>query len=79
MPSGYLPIFIFLALAIVFPLVVIVAAKMIRRAAPSSIKLETYQCGIKPSSDSAAATPCIFRLSPSAWWFSDVETVFLFP
>ena len=35
MPSGYMPIFIFLAIAILFPTVTIIAAKLIRPSAPS--------------------------------------------
>ena len=52
MPSGYLPIFIFLAIAIAFPTVTIIAAKLIRPSAPSITKLEAYECGIKAASDS---------------------------
>src|SRR5205823_5862142 len=52
MPSGYLPIFIFLALAILFPIAVILLAKLVRPSAPSVTKLEPYECGIKPVSDS---------------------------
>jgi hypothetical protein len=52
MPNGYLPIFIFLAVAILFPIVCLVAAKLVRPAAPSQTKLEAYECGIKAASDS---------------------------
>ena len=52
MPSEYLPIFIFLAIAILFPVVTITAAKLIRPSAPSITKLEAYECGIKAASDS---------------------------
>ena len=37
MPSGYIPIFIFLAIAICFPVVLILAAKLIR---PSAMEFE---------------------------------------
>ena len=40
MPSGYIPIFIFLAIAICFPVVAIMAAKLIRSSAPFAVKLE---------------------------------------
>ena len=39
MPSGYLPIFIFLVIAILFPVVTIIAAKLIRPSAPFLTKL----------------------------------------
>src|SRR5580700_8383404 len=47
MLSGYVPIFIFLAIAIAFPVITIVAAKLIRPSAPFAVKLEAYECGIK--------------------------------
>jgi len=52
MLSGYIPIFIFLAIAIAFPVVTILAAKLIRPSSPSLTKLEAYECGIKAASDS---------------------------
>jgi NADH-quinone oxidoreductase subunit A len=47
MPSGYLPIFIFLIVSILFPVVTIIVAKLIRPSAPFLVKLEAYECGIK--------------------------------
>src|SRR5882672_5869017 len=52
MLGGYLPIFIFLAIAIAFPIVTIVAAKLIRPSSPFATKLEAYECGIKAASNS---------------------------
>ena len=52
MPSGYIPILIFLVVAILFPIVTIVVAKLIRPSAPFATKLEAYECGIKAASDS---------------------------
>ena len=42
-PSGYVPILIFFAIAISFPVVAIVAAKLIRPSAPFAAKLEAYK------------------------------------
>jgi NADH-quinone oxidoreductase subunit A len=79
MPSGYLPIFIFLALAVAFPIVLILAAKLIRPSAPFSTKLEPYECGIKPSSDSRGRYTVRFYIIAILFVIFDVETVFLFP
>ena len=79
MPSGYIPIFIFLAIAICFPVVAIVAAKLIRPAAPSLVKLEAYECGIKAASDSRGRYTVRFYIIAILFVIFDVETVFLFP
>ena len=79
MPSGYVPIFIFLALAISFPVVAIVAARLIRPSAPSLTKLEAYECGIKAASDSRGRYTVRFYIVAILFVIFDVETIFLFP
>ena len=79
MPSGYLPIFIFLAVAIAFPCVTIVAARLIRPSAPSVAKLEAYECGIKAASDSRGRYTVRFYIIAILFVIFDVETIFLFP
>ena len=79
MPSGYIPIFIFLAVAILFPIVAIVAAKLIRPSAPSVAKLEAYECGIKAASDSRGRYTVRFYIIAILFVIFDVETIFLFP
>ncbi len=79
MPSGYLPIFIFLAIAILFPTVTIIAARLIRPSAPSVTKLEAYECGIKAASDSRGRYTVRFYIIAILFVIFDVETIFLFP
>jgi len=79
MPSGYLPIFIFLVVAILFPIVAIVAAKLIRPSAPFFTKLEAYECGIKAASDSRGRYTVRFYIIAILFVIFDVETIFLFP
>ena len=79
MPSGYLPIFIFLVIAILFPVILIVAAKLIRPSAPSLTKLEAYECGIKAASDSRGRYTVRFFIIAILFVVFDVETIFLFP
>jgi NADH-quinone oxidoreductase subunit A len=79
MPSGYLPIFIFLLVAIAFPVVAIMAGKLIRPSAPSVTKLEAYECGIKAASDSRGRYTVRFYIIAILFVIFDVETVFLFP
>jgi NADH-quinone oxidoreductase subunit A len=79
MPSGYLPIFIFLAIAILFPTVTIIVARLIRPSAPSITKLEAYECGIKAASDSRGRYTVRFYIIAILFVIFDVETIFLFP
>ena len=79
MPEGYLPIFIFAIVALLFPTVTIIAAKLIRPSAPSVIKLEAYECGIKAASDSRGRYTVRFYIIAILFVIFDVETIFLFP
>ena len=79
MPSGYFPIFIFLVIAILFPVVLIVAARLIRPSAPSHTKLEAYECGIQAASDSRGRYTVRFFIIAILFVIFDVETIFLFP
>jgi NADH-quinone oxidoreductase subunit A len=79
MPSGYVPIFIFLAIAILFPTVTIIVARLIRPSAPSLTKLEAYECGIKAASDSRGRYTVRFYIIAILFVIFDVETIFLFP
>ena len=79
MPSDYVPIFIFLLIAILFPVVLIVAARLIRPSAPFRAKLEAYECGIKAASDSRGRYTVRFYIIAILFVIFDVETIFLFP
>jgi NADH-quinone oxidoreductase subunit A len=79
MPSGYLPIFIFLVIAIAFPIVALLAAKLIRPSAPFSTKLEAYECGIKAGSTARGRYTVRFYIVAILFVIFDVETIFLFP
>ena len=79
MPSGYIPIFIFLIVAILFPIVLIVVAKLVRPSAPFLTKLEAYECGIKAASNSRGRYTVRFYIIAILFVIFDVETIFLFP
>jgi len=79
MPPGYVPIFVFLVVAILFPIVAIVAAKLVRPSAPFRVKLEAYECGIKSASDSRGRYTVRFYIVAILFVIFDVETIFLFP
>src|SRR5262252_5651061 len=79
MPSGYVPIFIFLVVSILFPVVTIIIARLIRPSAPFLTKLEAYECGIKAASDSRGRYTVRFYIIAILFVIFDVETIFLFP
>ena len=79
MLAGYLPILVFLVVAILFPVVAIIAAKLVRPSAPFTTKLEAYECGIKAASDSRGRYTVRFYIVAILFVIFDVETIFLFP
>jgi len=79
MPEGYLPLFVFLVCAILFPIVVLLAAKLVRPATPFLTKLEAYECGIKAASDSRGRYTVRFYIIAILFVIFDVETIFLYP
>jgi NADH-quinone oxidoreductase subunit A len=79
MPSGYLPIFIFGTVAILFPVVVLLAAKLVRPSVPLATKLEAYECGIRAWSDSRGRYTVRFYIVAILFVIFDVETIFLYP
>lgn len=79
MPQGYLPIFIYLICAILFPIVLLMISKFFRPSAPTSIKREAYECGIKAASDSRGRYTVRFYIIAILFVIFDVETIFLYP
>lgn len=79
MPEGYLPIFVFMVVALLFPVVAIVAAKLVRPSSPFATKLEAYECGIKAASSSRGRYTVRFYIIAILFVIFDVETIFLYP
>ncbi|MSO20202.1 MAG: NADH-quinone oxidoreductase subunit A [Acidobacteria bacterium] len=79
MPSEYIPVVIFLLLAISFPVVSLLAAKLVRPDSPFAAKLMPYECGIDPESSSRGRYTVRFYIVAILFVIFDVETIFLFP
>src|SRR5262245_46818281 len=77
--AGYIPIFIFMALAFLFPVVTLLVARLIRPQSGGEGKLMPYECGVDPDWD--ARQRCAIRCYVDGIRFVsfDVETIFLFP
>ncbi len=79
MPSGYIPILIFAVIAMAFPVVALILAKLLRPSAPLATKMEAYECGIRAASDSRGRYTVRFYIVAILFVIFDVETIFLFP
>jgi len=79
MPRGYLPILIYGALALAFPVVVLTLFKLLRPERPEPVKQEAYECGIRAASDSRGRYTVRFYIIAILFVIFDVETIFLYP
>jgi len=79
MPHGYVSIFIFLLCAIAFAAGLLWVLKLVRPAAPSPVKMEAYECGIRAASDARGRYTVRFYIIAILFVIFDVETIFLYP
>ncbi len=77
--TGYIPIFLFMALAFAFPLVTLFVAKLIRPSTGGAGKLMPYECGVDPDSDARQRYAIRYYVVAILFVIFDVETIFLFP
>ena len=76
----YVPILVFSLVAITFPIVTLVLAKVIRAGSPSPVKAEPYECGVKAPTRALDTRFSIrYYLIAVLFVVFDVETIFLFP
>ncbi len=79
-PLPYIPILIFLLIAIAFPIATLAFAKLIRPDRPEPVKLARYECGIESEKGDVWARYSVqFYVIAVLFVVFDVETVFLFP
>src|ERR1700723_1953094 len=75
----YLPILIFLCIAVGLAMVIVVASLVIARQNPDSEKLSPYECGFEPFQDARAKFDVRFYLVAILFTIFDLEVAFLFP
>jgi NADH-quinone oxidoreductase subunit A len=78
--AGYIPILVFILIAILFLVATLVAARLFRHGGRGRTNREPYECGNEPESF-AHDNPFSIRYYLIAVLFVifDVETIFLFP
>jgi NADH-quinone oxidoreductase subunit A len=79
MPEGYLPIFFLLAIAIAFPVIALIVARLLRPSIPNAAKYEAYECGIEAEGSARGRFTVRFYIVAILFVIFDVETIFLFP
>ena len=77
--AGYIPIFLFMALAFAFPIVTLLVARLIRPHTGGRGKLMPYECGVDPDSDARQRYAIRYYVVAILFVIFDVETIFLFP
>jgi NADH-quinone oxidoreductase subunit A len=75
----YLPILVFLAIAILMAAVLPAMSWMIARQKPDSEKLSPYECGFAPFEDARRRFDVRFYLVAILFIIFDLEIAFLFP
>ena len=75
----YLPILIFLGIAIGLASIIVLASLIIARQKPDREKLSAYECGFEPFEDARIKFDVRFYLVAILFIIFDLEVAFLFP
>jgi NADH-quinone oxidoreductase subunit A len=79
MLEAYIPVLLFILVAIGFAIVALLMAWMIRPERYSQVKLEPYECGIETQGDARDRYSVRYYIVAMLFVVFDVETVFMFP
>jgi NADH-quinone oxidoreductase subunit A len=79
MLDAYVPILIFILVAIGFAIVTIWIAWSLAPSRYNRVKLEPYECGIEPQTDARDRYSVRYYLVAMLFVIFDVETIFLYP
>lgn len=79
MLQNYLPILIFLGIAIFFGMAPLLLGAILGPRKPNPAKNSTYECGFKPFNDARMPFDVRFYLVAILFIIFDLETAFLFP
>jgi NADH-quinone oxidoreductase subunit A len=79
MLEAYVPIFLFILIAVGFAIFTIMVSKLLHPKKFNVVKLEPYECGIEPATDARDRYSVRYYLVAMLFVIFDVETVFMFP
>jgi NADH-quinone oxidoreductase subunit A len=77
--AAYLPILVFIAIAVGLAVAIVAASFIIARQHPDSEKLSSYECGFEPFADARSRFDVRFYLVAILFIIFDLEVAFLFP
>jgi NADH-quinone oxidoreductase subunit A len=75
----YLPILIFLGIAVGMTMMILMASFLVARQRPDTEKLSAYECGFAPFEDTRGRFDVRFYLVAILFIIFDLEVAFLFP
>ena len=75
----YLPILIIVGVAVLFPIVALLASRLLRPFKPQTTKYEPYECGIEPLTEARDRYSVQYYIIAVLFVIFDVETIFMFP
>ncbi len=75
----YLPVLMFVVIAIAFAAVTLIASAIIVPRRSSARRLEPYECGVEPIGNARQRVDIPFYLAAVMFILFDVEVVFLYP
>ena len=77
--SRYLPIVMFIAIAMGFGVVTLVLSYVVQPKYPEAEKLSAYECGSEPFSDARMPFPVRYYIFAMLFVIFDIEVIFLYP
>src|SRR6476469_6009733 len=77
MLNAYIPIFLFLLVAVGFACFTLVMSQLVSSKKYNKVKLEPYECGIEPQTDARDRYSIRYYLVAMVFVIFDVETVFM--
>ena len=75
----YLFLGVFLVVAILFPIIPLVIARIVAPRKPNKIKSASYECGLEASGDSWIQFKAQYYVYALIFVIFDIETIFIYP
>jgi NADH-quinone oxidoreductase subunit A len=75
----YIPILLFVLIAIGFAVFTLLVSRLVHAEKPNAVKLEPYECGIEPQTDARDRYSIRYYLVAMLFVIFEVETIFMFP
>lgn len=79
MLAEYLPLLIFVGIAVAFGGIVVIASYLIGQRKPTPTKMAPYECGVPTVGSSRRRIPIRYYLVAMLFLLFDIEIVFLYP